>query len=106
LFKTSKVSDNYEKTVNTAVYRIFQEALTNVARHANASKVMIKLYEKNSILVLEVADNGNGIWGTEKNKAQSLGITGMKERALMINGTFSIKKRKEGGTIVSLTVPL
>jgi len=106
LFKTSKVSDNYDKTVNTAVYRIFQEALTNVTRHANASKVNIELYEKNSILVLEVADNGKGILDNEKNKAQSLGITGMKERAIMINGTFSIKKRKEGGTIVCLSVPL
>jgi len=106
LFKTSNVSDNYDKTVNTAVYRIFQEALTNVTRHANASKVKIKLYEKNSILVLEVADNGKGILETEKNKTQSLGITGMKERAFMINGTFSIKKRKEGGTMVRVAVPL
>lgn len=106
VFKTSKVSDEYEKTVNTAVYRIFQEALTNVTRHANATEVIVKLYEKNSILVLEVADNGKGIWETEKNKTLSLGITGMKERALMINGTFSIKKRKEGGTLVRLSVPL
>jgi PAS domain S-box-containing protein len=106
LLKTSNVSDNYDKTVNTAVYRIFQEALTNVSRHANASKVTIKLYEKNGILALEVADNGKGIWETENNKTQSLGITGMKERAFMINGTFSIKKGKEGGTIVSLSVPL
>ncbi len=105
-FKTSKVSDNYEKTVDTAVYRIYQEALTNVTRHANASKVIIKLYEKNSILVLEVADNGKGIWETEINKSLSLGIIGMKERALMINGSFSIKKRKEGGTMVRLSVPL
>jgi len=106
LFKTSNVSDNYDKTVNTAVYRIFQEALTNVTRHANASKVIIKLYEKNSILALEVTDNGKGIWETEKNNIQSLGITGMKERAYMINGTFLIKNRKEGGTTVRLTVPL
>jgi len=106
LFRTSNVSDNYDKTVNTAVYRIFQEALTNVTRHANATKVIIELYEKNSILVLEVADNGKGIWETKKDKTQSLGITGMKERAIMINGTFSIKKRKEGGTMVRLSVPL
>ncbi len=106
LFETSNVSDVYDKTVNTAVYRIFQEALTNVTRHANASKVIVKLYEKNSILVLEVADNGKGILETEKNNTQSLGITGMKERAFMINGTFSIKKRKEGGTILRLSVPL
>jgi PAS domain S-box-containing protein len=106
LFKTSNVSGNYDNTVNTAVYRIFQEALTNVTRHANASKVIIELYEKNSILVLEVADNGKGIWETEKIKTQSLGITGMKERAYMINGTFSIKKKKEGGTLVRLSVPL
>jgi len=106
LFKTSNVSGNYDKTVNTAVYRIFQEALTNVTRHANASKVIVELNEKNSILVLEVADNGKGIWETEKIKTQSLGITGMKERAYMINGTFSIKTKKEGGTVVRLSVPI
>jgi PAS domain S-box-containing protein len=106
IFKTSNVSDNYDKTVDTAVYRIFQEAITNVTRHANASKVIIELNEKKGILVLEVTDDGKGIWETEKNKTHSLGITGMKERAYMINGTFSIKKRKMGGTILRLSVPL
>lgn len=106
ILETSTIADNYEKTVNTAVYRIFQEALTNVTRHANASEVQIKLSEKNSILVLEVLDNGKGFVETEKNKLTSLGITGMKERALMINGLFSIKKRKEGGTKVKLVVKL
>ncbi|MGM0391222.1 MAG: PAS domain S-box protein [Bacteroidota bacterium] len=106
ILETSTVSDNYEKTVNTAVYRIFQEALTNVTRHANATEVLIKLSEKNSILLLEVLDNGKGFVETEKNNLTSLGITGMKERALMINGIFSIKKRQEGGTKVKLVVRL
>ncbi len=106
ILETSTVSDNYEKTVNTAVYRIFQEALTNVTRHANATEVLIKLSEKNSILELEVLDNGKGFVETEKNNLTSLGITGMKERALMVNGIFSIKKRKEGGTKVKLVVKL
>ncbi|CAM4304695.1 PAS domain-containing sensor histidine kinase [Gillisia limnaea] len=106
ILKTSTISDNYEKTVNTAVYRIFQEALTNVTRHANATKVLIKLSEKNSILVLEVLDNGKGFVEIEKNNLTSLGIAGMKERALMINGIFSIKKRKMGGTKVRLVIRL
>lgn len=106
ILETSTVSDNYEKTVNTAVYRIFQEALTNVTRHANATEVLIKLSEKNSILELEVLDDGKGFVEPEKNNLTSLGITGMKERALMINGIFSIKKRKEGGTKVKLVVKL
>ncbi|MFO7721566.1 MAG: PAS domain S-box protein [Gillisia sp.] len=106
ILETSTIADTYEKTVNTAVYRIFQEALTNVTRHANASEVLIKLCEKNGILVLEVLDNGKGFVETEKNNLTSLGITGMKERALMINGKFSIKKRNEGGTKVKLVVKL
>ena len=108
ILETSTIADNYEKTINTAVYRIFQEALTNVTRHANATEVIIKLSEKNSILVLEVLDNGIGFveMETEKNNLTSLGITGMKERALMINGRFSIKKRNEGGTKVKLVVQL
>ncbi|MEX0997791.1 MAG: PAS domain S-box protein [Flavobacteriaceae bacterium] len=103
---TKNLTGNYKKEINTAVYRIYQEALTNVMRHANASEVKTLLYEDENGLVLEVIDNGIGIQEKDKSNSYSLGITGMIERALMINGKFLIQNEKNGGTKVKLLVPL
>lgn len=104
--KTKNLSVKYTKEINTAVYRIYQEALTNVMRHANATELNTLLYEKNNALILEVIDNGKGIDESDKNNTFSLGITGMRERALMINAKFIIQNHSKGGTIVKLLVPL
>ena len=88
------------------MYRIFQEALTNVMRHSKATKVDILLFEENKHLVLEILDNGKGITESEESNNLSLGITGMKERATMLNGSFLLKKRKGGGTRLKVLVPL
>jgi|GEM_PF-1903561 len=104
--KSKNLSGNYKKEINTAVYRIYQEALTNVMRHAKASEVHTLLYEDNNELILEVKDNGIGIQEKDKNNSHSLGITGMRERALMMNGRFFIQNQKNGGTKVKLFVPL
>lgn len=103
---TKNLSDKYEKEINTAVYRIYQEALTNIMRHAKATEVSTVLAEENNQLILEVEDNGIGIEESEKNNTFSLGITGMRERALMINGVFSIENLDKGGTKVKVLVPL
>ncbi len=103
---SQNLSANYEKEVNTAIYRIYQEALTNIMRHANATEVNTRLSEENNTLILEVADNGIGINESDKNNTFSLGITGMRERALMINGTFNIQNQNKGGTKVKVLVPL
>lgn len=100
------ISENYIKEIKTAVYRIYQEALTNVMRHAKATEVNTLLYEQENKLILEVIDNGIGIEESDKNNTFSLGITGMRERAIMINGTFLIQNQKKGGTKVKLLVPL
>ncbi|MCM4161715.1 PAS domain S-box protein [Antarcticibacterium flavum] len=104
--KTSTSSPAYSDAINTAVYRIFQEALTNVARHAQATEVKTILKEEDNNLELLVIDNGKGISNVNGKNQGSLGITGMKERAWILDGKFSIKRRKEGGTIMSLTIPL
>lgn len=83
------------------VYRVAQEALTNVARHARASKVEIGLMRRGTGLVLRVADDGVG--GAESKFGA--GIQGMTERARMIGGDFEIKPRLGGGTEVLLEVP-
>jgi PAS domain S-box-containing protein len=91
---------------STAVFRIFQEALTNVLRHARATRVNIKIYKEKSHLLLSVSDNGKGITDGDKSEQQSLGILGMRERAHLIGGEVSITRAEGHGTVVTLRVPL
>ncbi len=100
------VKSDYGKGINTSVYRIYQEALTNIMRHAKATEVNTYFSEKNNTLILEVIDNGVGISDNQKNNSFSLGITGMRERAFTVNGSFNLYKQKEGGTKLKVTVPV
>jgi signal transduction histidine kinase len=90
----------------TAVFRIFQEVLTNVLRHSRASNIYVKLEQKDHQLELEVVDDGRGITDDEQRNTLSLGILGMKERALLVGGEVRITGIKEKGTTVIVTVPL
>lgn len=90
----------------TAAFRIFQEILTNVARHAHASKVMVSLKKKGDNLVLQVKDNGKGIADQQVNSKTSLGILGMRERAALIGGELGIRGKPGRGTTVIVTIPL
>ncbi|MCG3167514.1 MAG: hypothetical protein POELPBGB_03306 [Bacteroidia bacterium] len=97
---------NYSKDINTAVFRIFQESLTNVARHSGANTVLARIYEQNHTLFLEVIDNGKGITEERKHNRSSLGLLGMTERAANLGGIFSIENHVQGGTIVTVQIPL
>jgi signal transduction histidine kinase len=90
----------------TAIYRIVQEALTNVARHANASRVEVRLRERPDELLLEVRDDGRGITEAEMNNPISLGLIGIRERADMAGGTVHFEGVAGRGTIVSVRIPL
>jgi len=90
----------------TAVFRIFQETLTNIARHANASQVKIKLEASHGKLLLEVQDNGKGMTARDLSGAKSLGLLGMRERATMLDGEVTIVGRRGKGTTVGLRIPL
>ncbi len=87
-------------------FRIFQESLTNIMRHADANFVRVNLREKDSKLVLRIEDNGKGISEESITTGKSLGILGMRERARQIGADLQIFKGPEGGTTVLLTVPL
>lgn len=89
-----------------AVFRIFQEALTNAARHSNANKIDIKIKLKNDKLSLAIKDNGKGITQNQINNPRSLGILGMKERALILGGNLIIKSSMGSGTLVNLELPI
>src|SRR5262245_2351440 len=90
----------------TAVFRILQELLTNITKHAEATEVAVRLLEGGGELVLEVADNGRGIAEADQHKAGSYGIRGMKERARELGGRLEISSRLGRGTIANLSVPL
>ena len=89
----------------TAIYRIVQEALTNVARHSNATRVELRLRERAEDLLLEIRDDGRGIEPHELNDAASLGLLGIRERADMVGGTVQFEGVPGRGTIVSVRIP-
>jgi signal transduction histidine kinase len=90
----------------TALFRIFQEILTNVARHARAAKVWVYLGEDHGGIVLEVEGDGVGISQERLTEHRSLGLLGMRERALAFGGTVEIAGVSGQGTIVTVRMPL
>jgi len=97
------------KERSLAVFRVFQEALTNIARHAKAKTVDVHMRKNNASMVLEVKDDGRGIREQEIADVRSLGLLGMRERAVFLGGTLHISEIHENGargTKVTLTVPL
>ncbi len=98
--------ENLGKDISTACFRICQEALTNVARHAKASRVTICLRHSQGKLELIVRDNGKGITNEQLSRLTSLGLIGMRERAQNLGGDLNIERAEEKGTEVSFSFPL
>jgi signal transduction histidine kinase len=90
----------------TAIFRIFQETLTNIARHADATEVDIRLARENGGLHLDVQDNGIGISEERLSAKGSLGILGMRERTLLLGGEFQMSQAPNLGTRVRVRIPL
>lgn len=90
----------------TAAYRIAQEALTNVARHADATRAEVRLTVKQGALLLKVGDDGRGFDPDRLHQGQMLGLVGMRERAALVGGTLSVVSSPGRGTVVALRVPL
>jgi signal transduction histidine kinase len=95
-----------DDAVTTGVYRIVQEALTNIARHSEATQVEVAMQMKDSKLLVEIADNGKGIDEAMIAHPESLGILSMQERARILNGEISFSKNNGKGTRVTLLTPL
>jgi PAS domain S-box-containing protein len=94
-----------ERERATAVFRISQEALTNITRHAEATQVEVYLSNDETQLCLEVRDNGKGITADQINHIRSLGLVGMRERALLLGGAFNISGTPGVGTTVTVQIP-
>lgn len=90
----------------TALFRIFQETLTNIIRHAEADEVIVLLEQRNGKLILRICDNGRGITAAEINDPKSYGLLGMRERLFPFNGRVSFEGKPGQGTCVSVILPM
>jgi PAS domain S-box-containing protein len=93
---------DYRKSI--VLFRICQEALTNIVRHARATGVSVALLRVENRLIFEIRDNGRGMTGEERSTAKAFGLIGMRERAMALGGTFSITSRAGEGTTVRVTL--
>jgi PAS domain S-box-containing protein len=96
----------YPSAISSSVFRIFQEALTNITRHAKATKVSSRLEEIGEVLYLTVADNGVGFVIHQQAEGKTLGLLGMKERVAMLNGIYDVQSEPGEGTVISVQIPL
>jgi PAS domain S-box-containing protein len=94
------------RSQSVALFRIFQEALTNVARHANAQNIEAKLVATPEAVTIEVHDDGRGIQVQEIAGLHSLGLLGMRERAKRLGGAFDIHGVPGDGTILTVSIPI
>lgn len=105
-FDCKLISQGFDKTMSLTLYRVYQEALTNVARHSKATEVHGEMDSDGKFLTLSIADNGCGFDLETLKTSKSLGILGIKERAMMINGVFNIDSKINQGTIIKVKVAL
>ncbi|GAB3553993.1 hypothetical protein GCM10027343_41470 [Noviherbaspirillum agri] len=95
-----------DDTRATSLFRILQESLTNVIRHAKATNVVIDLFQDDMRLVMQVTDNGIGINPENRKAPNSFGLIGIEERVLALNGEFQISSAPEQGTTLTVYIPL
>jgi len=98
--------DSLPKAIQLVAYRTAQEALTNIAKHAQCTLVKIDLSGDENVLTLEISDNGRGASELDLSKAQSFGIRGLKERAKTIGGWMDVSSQVGAGLAITLSVPL
>jgi PAS domain S-box-containing protein len=101
-FKAPRAKLDLPAEASTALFRILQESLTNISRHAQATEVQVVLHIGKDDVSLRIIDNGRGITSEEIKAPQSLGLLGMRERAESIGGSFSVESTPPQGTVVSV----
>jgi PAS domain S-box-containing protein len=105
-FTSNKSDVQLERNFSTNVFRVYQEALTNIARHANATLVHTTFTCADEQIKLEIRDDGQGIDYNEAKKKKSLGLISMKERARLFRGQVTVENNVPNGTIVTMTIPI
>lgn len=104
--KACDVDGKLDKEKTTALFRILQESLTNVARHSNAKEVDVTMEQVGGAVTLRIKDNGKGITDAQIKDRNSLGILGMKERALILGGELIVEGSQGKGSTVFVRIPL
>ncbi len=104
---TEDVDGRMAPEIEVTVYRIVQEALTNIARHSGARRCTVQLATEGGALTLRVEDDGTGMppATTRDRSSRGLGLIGMRERAQSLQGNLLVENRREGGTRVVVTIP-
>jgi signal transduction histidine kinase len=92
--------------ISTAVYRILQEALTNITRHSGARKAEVELQVRDTTLKLTIQDDGTGLDPRRLAEGKSLGLKGMEERARLLAGRFDVRSLATGGTQIVVEIPI
>jgi signal transduction histidine kinase len=103
-FEPGSFQERLPANIETELYRIAQEALTNIVRHARASRVDVRLGVHNNKLIVVIEDNGNGFDPEKVPDAGHLGLFGMRERAEMIGGKLTIESKPGTGTTITVAV--
>jgi signal transduction histidine kinase len=105
-FRHSGLERNFPKDVNIAAYRIIQEALTNIMRYAGVSDVSVNVWADNTALHIKIEDKGIGFKTTEVSIGTSVGLQGMRERAILLGGNLTIESSPGVGTLITAELPL
>ncbi|WBS01750.1 histidine kinase [Pseudoduganella sp. SL102] len=103
-FQSNEKDVKLDSDQATALFRIVQEALTNIAKHAQASSVAVRLQSTRQHVGVKITDNGRGIRATDRAKPGSFGLRGMAERARALGGTLSLSHAPGGGTVVAIRI--
>ncbi|KQQ88112.1 histidine kinase [Massilia sp. Leaf139] len=106
VFRSAEREIDLDPDHASALFRVFQEALTNVAKHAGATRVTVTLRRQRQHLTLAICDNGRGIAPADRLKPASFGLRGMSERARALGGTLTLSAAPGGGTIVTIKIRL
>lgn len=107
--ETAGIQGRLSPSVETTLFRIFQEAVHNIARHAEAREVRIRLEGRDSKIMLAVEDDGRGFDADavlKSSKVQSLGLLGIRERVELLGGTFAVRSERGQGTCLTVEIPL
>lgn len=102
----SNLSERLDGAEETHLFRITQEALTNIARHSGATEACVSLTAKGDTIHLAIADNGRGVRKAGAERTPSLGLVGMRARARQLGGELIVENRKEGGAAIRVEAPL
>jgi len=104
-FASGVISNKLPEPISTCIFRVYQEALTNIAKYAKAQKVLTSLHSKEDSILLTVEDDGKGFDTAAAGEKRSFGLLGMKERVISLNGQFELISSVGKGTKITISLP-